>query len=87
MKRRSAHLHVVWLEDDAALVSPEPLQLQDQILKGQCLRRIRFGRFGDSPSAFIHGLHNPRTRKTINIGDYWIPVFARMEIHAAIGKD
>jgi hypothetical protein len=42
------------LEDDAALVGPKPLKLQDQVLKGQGLRRTRLGRFGGVFSTFIH---------------------------------
>src|SRR3990170_522972 len=35
MKGRSPHLHVVRLEDDAALIGPEALEPEDQVLEGQ----------------------------------------------------
>ncbi len=35
MEGAGAHLHVVGLEDDAALVGPEALEPQDQVLKGR----------------------------------------------------
>ena len=34
MERAGADLHVVGLQDDAALLAPELLQRQDQVLKG-----------------------------------------------------
>src|SRR4029079_14053166 len=100
MECRRSHLHVVRLEDDAALVGPKPLKLQDQVLKGQGLRRTRLGRFGGVFSTFIHPVFfkslslpgltgqssNPGAQTTINIGDYWIPAFAGMTLHSAISK-
>ena len=35
MEGRRPHLHVVGLKDDAALIGPEALQPQDQILEGR----------------------------------------------------
>ena len=38
VKGRRPHLHVVRLEDDAALIGPVALELEDQVLEGQSLR-------------------------------------------------
>ena len=42
-ERSRPHLHVVRLEDDAALIGPEALELEDQVLEGRRPLSVRLG--------------------------------------------
>ena len=62
VERPRADLHVVRLEDDAALIGPEALELEDQVLEGQSLRLVGFERLDHVFSSSVpEALRQPRT--------------------------
>src|ERR1700681_961930 len=58
MKGAGAHLHVVGLQDDAAVLGPVALQRQDQILEGAFRGKFRCKRIG-------HGAPHCERRATL----------------------
>jgi hypothetical protein len=52
MEGTGAHFHVVGLQDDAALLGPEILELQDQVLEGKRVDLVRARRAGRGHGRF-----------------------------------